>query len=182
MLVLTLAEQWVFNSSLNPVTYSSIHPNKSPFPHKLPEVGFCSWLLKKTHTKKNNLYQCKSCSHLWLNESPQLAPQGSSKVTCPSLLFCCLGARRKLLPRKIISFYNEIREAGALNFFMVSPTAQISTDIRYISKSLSILISLMKALPVPTPLCSYHTDINPVLSGPAADGSRRNRKCRRQYP
>lgn len=77
-----------------------------------------------------------------------MAPKGSSGDTGPSLLSYSLGTRRKLLPKKIVSLYREMRKAGTLNFFTVPPTAQISANIRY--KQLSVNNSSDESSP-----CSY---------------------------
>lgn len=107
-------------------------------------------------------------------QNAQLAPQGSLGVTGLSLLFYCVGAREKQLPRKITSFCSEIREAIVLNLFMfhLLHRSMLTSDI---SKPLS-MTSLMKALIVPTAPHSCHMDITPCRQDQPGGGGRSKRK------
>lgn len=60
---------------------------------------------------------------------PKAGPSGF--LGGPSLLFYFSGTGKKQLPRKIISFGREIREAGILKFHHGSTYYQIRADIRH---------------------------------------------------
>lgn len=104
VLVPNLAEEWAFNSSLNPVTHSSIHPI-----HSLSHIRYLKSVFVPGCFKKKTILMHASFPPTfgWMKAQGWLlrVPQG----TCLSLLSSWMGARRKMT-----SFYNEIGESGVL--------------------------------------------------------------------